>query len=316
MIMLFYRQILLSILILLSLVVHCRAQDSQEDKTYSQRMSEAELIEDIKEFLENADLTRSYVIKTLSGNTYIGKIEEVGSESIRLTTEDGELQILYTKIESIEMVADESIRDGEYWFPNPNSTRYLIGPSAFNLKRGDGYYQNAYVLFNSVAVGLTDNINIGGGVELLSTIVGQPIFFITPKVGFQVDQDWNVGAGLLYVSALGRSLDFNAGVLYGVATYGTRDDNISAGVGFGFLDGDLSARPAFSLSGMTRTSRRMGLVSENYFIDTGGGLDVVFSYAVRLFGESTCFDLGFINNPDIARSFFIGIPYVDFVTNF
>ena len=43
-----------------------------------------------------------------------------------------------------------------------------------------------------------------------------------------------------------------AGVLYGVATFGSRDRNLTLGVGFGFSENGWADTPTFSLGGMTR----------------------------------------------------------------
>ena len=70
---------------------------------------------------------------------------------------------------------------------------------------------------------------------------------------------------------------------------------------------------------MTRLSKRIALVSENWLVpDAGsdGGLYAIFSYGIRFLGEKTAIDLAFINNKDIAEGLAIGFPWLDFVINF
>jgi hypothetical protein len=62
----------------------------------------------------------------------------------------------------------------------------------------------------------------------------------------------------------------------------------------------------------------LALITENWFVPLGGNDEYfgVASYGLRILGEKTSFDIGFINNKDIASSIFIGIPYADIVIKF
>ena len=194
----------------------------------------------------------------------------------------------------------------------------------FTLKKGEGYYQNTYLALNSFNIGVTDHISIGGGVELFSTFGSlaagkfQPVFFITPKIGYQVADKVNVGAGILYLSIpndFGDSGRIGAGIVYGVGTYGTEEHNVSLGLGWGVADGEMTSKPVIVLSGMTRIGQKTALVSENWFIPTDPYYGV-YSYGIRFFGEKLTVDLAFLNNADLAGALIIGIPYVDFVVKF
>ncbi|MFM8432081.1 MAG: hypothetical protein ACKOA1_04720, partial [Bacteroidota bacterium] len=190
------------------------------------------------------------------------------------------------------------------------------------LKRGEGYYQNTYLLLNSVNVGVTDNISIGGGFELISLFSsgsGGPIFFLTPKVGFKVTEKFHAGGGM-YVMSIpdvfndGRE---NLGILYGVGTVGNANSNSTLGMGWGFsFEGESSDSPIITLSGMHRVSRKTALVTENWFVQSDVGYYGIYSYGVRFFGEKVSVDLGFLNNADIMEGILIGVPYVDFVVKF
>ena len=212
------------------------------------------------------------------------------------------------------------MRNGVYWFPNPNPTRYLFSPSAYNLKKGEGYYQNTYILLNSFNVGITDNFSFGGGFEFTSTfIVGQPIFFLTPKLGFKINEKLHLGGGIMYASVPSfyseNSNRSSLGFLYGLSTFGNEEKNFTTGLGWGFVDNSFSANPFITISGLIRLSRKAAFVTENWFIPTNG-YTALFSYGIRFFGEKLSVDLAFINNPEIARGIGIGVPYADFVVKF
>lgn len=262
------------------------------------------------------DSTVTYKITLLKGDEFIGKIISKDQNNIVIRTSSiPRIEIPVENIKSIDPVEKNSMRNGSYWYPNPNSTRYFFSPSAANLKKGEGYYQNSYLLFNSVNYGLTDFLSIGGGFEILSTFSGaDPIYFLTPKVGFEVSEKVHVGAGVLF---MGVGDEGNFGIAYGLGTYGNTNSNMTLGAGWGFLDGEFSENPFITLSGMHRLRRNISFVSENWFVpDLDDSYYGLLSYGIRFFGEKLSVDLGFINNGDIAEVIFIGIPYVDFVVKF
>ncbi len=258
----------------------------------------------------------NYKIMLIDGSEFVGKFVEKDSNTLIIATSSlPKVEIPFSQIKSISIVDDSDFKNGMYWFPNPNATRYFFSPSSFNLKAGEGYYQNSYLLFNSINYGISDFFSIGGGFELTSTFsASEPIFYVTPKVGFELTENFNVGGGLLFLSAAGEA---NLGITYGTATYGNRNDNLTLGLGWGFFDGEFSSRPNITFSGMKRVKRKFSLVTENWFIpiydDSYYG---ILSYGVRFFSEKIAVDLGFINNKDIAEGIAIGVPYVDFVVKF
>jgi len=262
---------------------------------------------------EPVDSTKTYNIELNDGSIFIGKILQKDSVNlVMITSSIPKIEIPISKIKTIEIVNELNLKNRIYWFPNPHATRYLYAPSAFNLKKGEGYYQNTWLFLNSFNVGITDNISIGGGLELLSTFAFRdPIFFITPKVGFKVTEKFHAGGGVLFARIPGISL----GTIFGTGTYGFKDHNITGSLGWGFVDGEFSQRPIITLSGMTRVSKRVALVTENWLIPTDSYYGV-FSYGVRFLGEKIAVDLAFINNPDIAGTIIIGIPYVSFTVKF
>jgi hypothetical protein len=260
---------------------------------------------------------KRWVVETRDGSVIQGIFLGQTEGGIRLQTESaGEVFIPHNQIKSTKILDESRMRDGEYWFENPNATRYLFSPSAYSLRKGEAYYQNTYLVLNSFNIGITDNITMGGGFELISTFTGTPAFYITPKATFQVSEKWRAGGGVLYANVIGIDEDFSGlGIGYGIVTYGNRDDNATLGMGYGFVDGELSSKPVITLSAMKRASRRIAFVTENWLVPTDNYYGV-FSYGLRFMGERMTVDFAFINNPEIAESIFIGIPYVDFVIKF
>lgn len=259
-------------------------------------------------------------------SSYIGEItEETTSTLVLINQTTGvKTELPTTQIQKKELLSESSIKNNEYWFENPNATRYLFGPSAFNLKKGEGYYQNTMLLLNSFNVGITDYFSIGGGIEFLSTFITlsegnfNPIIYFTPKVGFSVADNIHVGGGVLLASIpqFGETSNTGLGMLYGLGTYGNLDHNVTATIGWGSVDGNSFNKPLITVSGMTRVAKKTALVTENWLIPTDSSYEPIFSYGVRFFGENIAVDLAFINNWDIAQSLLIGVPYVNFAVKF
>lgn len=273
------------------------------------------------EYHPRPDTMRMYKVELLDGSVFVGRMVDSTDTRIRLLTNSGtSVDVDSRSMTRITPVSASDLHRGKYWFPNPNATRYLFAPSAFSLKRGEGYYQNTYIVLNSFNVGVTDNITIGGGFELTSLLIkgsGGPIFFLTPKVSIPVNDRFRAAAGVLYVNVpdLFSNQRSGGGIAYGVGTFGTPNSNFSAGLGWGFIQGDFSTNPVVTLSGMHRVSRKVALVTENWLIPADGYYGI-YSYGVRFFGEKLAVDLAFLNNRDIASVLVLGVPYIDFVVKF
>lgn len=257
-----------------------------------------------------------WVVETKDGSVIQGVYLGQSDAGIRLLTDSaGEIVIPMSELKSFRILDERNFRNGEYWFENPNATRYLFSPSAYSLRKGEVYYQNTYLVINSLNYGVTDRFTIGAGFELISTFSGEPIFFITPKYSFPISENWNAGAGILYAN--GAIEDFSGlGIGYGIITYGNKDNNATLGVGFGYVDEEVTGKPVFTLSGMRRIGRKSALVTENWVVPADGYYGI-YSYGIRFMGEKITVDLAFLNNADIASEvLFIGVPYVDFVVKF
>jgi hypothetical protein len=257
-------------------------------------------------------------MKGESGITYVGSILERDQwEMIILTDEGTKITVSLSNVQDIRVIPKSQIHNGEYWFPNPNDSRYFFAPSAFNLKKGEGYFQNIYLFINSFNYGITDNFSMGIGFEFFSTFVSDgvldPIYFLTPKYSMQVSNNVRVGVGVLYGKLTDDIGGFGVG--YGLVTYGNPEHNATLGLGFGIFDGKFSTEPVITFSGMTRISRKMSLVTENWFFPADVNRGII-SYGIRFFGETMSVDLALINNDEFSGVFSGGIPYVDFVVKF
>ncbi|MEX2512241.1 MAG: hypothetical protein WD398_05000 [Cyclobacteriaceae bacterium] len=212
------------------------------------------------------------LVQTKDGNEYLGFIISEDDVKLTLHTQNiGEIIIYRSDIIQISSMDSGKLVNGQFWFSNPQATRYFWLPNGYALKKGEAYYQNVWLFFNQVSVGLTSNFSIGAGMVPLFLFAGSPTpVWITPKISFPVVKDkLNIGAGVLAGTVIGLN-DGGFGLLYGLTTFGSRDKNLSIGLGWAYAGGEIANVPTISIGGMIRTGPRGYFLTENYFIGAGG----------------------------------------------
>jgi hypothetical protein len=259
----------------------------------------------------------SHLLHTVGGSTYLGHLvaNAAGPDSIRFETDGGVLTLPKTAVREIVSVSPSDMHDGQYWFPNPNATRLFFAPTGRMLSRGEGYYSNTYLFFNGVSRGITDNFSIGGSATLLPSSARQ-VGYLTPKLGVYMSDNVNVGVGaLLGYNGFGSSdAERQFGILYSVATVGSPDLSGTAGIGWGYQGSKLANQPAVMIGGVARVSRRMALVTENYYVSAASETHTILGYGFRFFGEKLSVDLAFLNSA--SDPVFPGIPFISFAVKF
>jgi hypothetical protein len=182
---------------------------------------------------------------------------------------------------------------------DPNYSRLMFAPTGRPLRKGDGYFSDYELVFPGFAVGLTDNVSLAGGV---STIPGlgltEQLFYVSPKVGWNLSDRAAVAVGALFATA-GADDDLGSlGIAFGVGTFGGRDNSFSVGLGLARELGDSCAEtePILMLGGQVRLSDSIALVSENWLILDGHFRmsDQPFGLALRFFGDRLSADVGVI----------------------
>jgi hypothetical protein len=254
--------------------------------------------------------SRSVQIQTLDGNSYFGEILQDDSIKIHFKTDKlGSITILKEDIKSISNFKTSEVKGGKLWLENPQSTRYFFSPNGYGLKKGEGYYQNIWVLVNSFAVGLNDYFSVGGGLVPLFLFAGAPTpVWFTAKVSVPVVKEkFNLGAGLLAGTALGEQSGF--GIFYGLATLGSKDKNITLGMGYGFADGSVANSPMINLNAMYRIGPRGYLLTENYLFTSGSSSTVILFFGGRTIIREAGLDYGLIF-PTVKGSGLIAIPWL------
>jgi hypothetical protein len=276
------------------------------------------------------EINKTYKITLNDGSVITGKLIQITENEIVISSSTiGEMRLQKTKIKEMNPILAIDEKKSGIWFANPNPSKYLLGNSAIPPEKNSGYYQNTWIFFNSFSYAFAKNFSVSAGFELFSIMAkgdGVYAFYINPKVSFPVADNFYLGGNILYANTLKTVADFGGLATFNAfATYGNRNNNLTAAIGWGMANGEFSSTPLITISGMVRASRRIAFVSENWLVpgvnsdsDVEGdqGYYGIFSYGIRFLGEKTSIDLAFINNPDIAKKIVIGIPWLDFVINF
>ncbi|PYP54383.1 MAG: hypothetical protein DMD39_01270 [Gemmatimonadetes bacterium] len=270
--------------------------------------AEAQASHDVRARMTVPDSAHIQIVTLRDGSTIFGRILAVNGDTVSFQTQAGNIQLSAGAIREIKEIPAADLREGEYWFPNPNSTRLFFAPSGQMLKKGEGYFSDYELFFPGIAYGVTDNVTIGGGVSLFPAAVEDQVYYVTPKIGISVADKVHVAAGVLFAGTKGGT----GGIYYGVGTFGDGNASVTLGGGYGFAGGKIEAKPVGMIGGELRVSRRIGIVTENYLLPVSDN-NFLYSFGLRFMGEKLTTDLALVN---VSGSDVIGIPYVDFVFRF
>ncbi len=162
----------------------------------------------------------------------------------------------------IEGEGKEVYRQDTVYGENEHRSRYFFAPSAYNLREGELYYNTVYFFLHDIQYGISDNLSIGMG----TTLIGIP-FYLTPKITFRAGEKSTFAIGDMMILGTWGS-DFFGNLLYAIYTRGSYDNNVSLGAGlFTTNESEMTRNNnslVINLSGITRASQFMYLVTENY----------------------------------------------------
>lgn len=262
--------------------------------------------------------------------TYLVIMEEDQKEYVGEITKSTADSIWIDVLGKINQLALSDIKDIEHYDYNGyffqldrNYTRHVLAPTAFGLKKGQVYYQNLLFTGNLFNAGISDQFSLAGGVSLFSIIEYELIWYVAPKVSFQVNPKFHVGGGVLAASDMDpqdfRIYDFIV-VPFLNATYGSRDNNITFGFGSGVEGRSLeNTVKAFMLGGNFRFSEKFILVSES----TVGVKKTMFddpkiyyigAHVLRFLKRKNTVDIGFMMIRQDDE--FSPLPYLGYVRFF
>ena len=236
-------------------------------------------------------------IDLVDGNSIDGQLIERHGDTVVIESSTlGVLNVHIKNIKNIGAVSAENLKNGQSWFENIHAPHGYFAPTAFNFRKGEGYYGNIFLFISQVGYGFTDHFSVSGGTEIVSLFFGNDnggrgpqLFYLNPKFSYQVDKSVTLGAGALVLF----TSEATAAVPYGIATLGNRNTNLSVGLGVPLLSGSRES-PLFILSGQARVLRGVSLMTENYisknqFSSRASGIGTT---GFRFMSKSIAFNIG------------------------
>jgi hypothetical protein len=268
---------------------------------------------------EPADTVGAAVTVELEdGSRLVGRVVAEDELRVRVRTPSGlEVDVLRSTIASLRRTPAAALSQRR---PDPNYSRLMFSPTGRPLRKGDGYFSDYELVFPGFAVGVTDHFSLAGGVSTIPAIgLGEQLFYVSPKLGFNLSDRTSVAVGGLLAGA-GWDDDFDSvGIAFAVGTFGTPDRSLSLGLGLARELGRAHAEtePILMLGGQVRLSDSIALVSENWFL-LGGDLrlsEQPLGVALRFFNDRLSADVGVVVVGEVLDEGF-PIPWLSFSYHF
>jgi hypothetical protein len=236
-------------------------------------------------------------VELQDGSRLVGRVIAEDEDRLRVRTPSGlEVDVLRSTIATLRPASAPALSRRR---PDPNYSRLMFSPTGRPLRKGDGYFSDYELVFPGFAVGVTDTFSLAGGVSTIPAIgLGEQLFYVSPKLGFNLSDRAAVSVGVLLAGA-GWDDDFDSvGIAFAVGTFGSPDRSLSLGFGLARELGTdyADTEPILMLGGQARLSDSIALVSENWFL-LGGDLrmsEQPLGVALRFFGERLSADVGVV----------------------
>ena len=281
----------------------------------------------VEEQLRVADTNELQLLIRMDGTMLIGRVTRIVADYVHFETEADTSIIFIPQIKELREITEENIKNGRYWFPNPNANRLYLFPTARPLEKGAGYVAGYYIIAPMAAYGLTDNFAIAGGASFLSAVNMVGAYFL-PKFGVLLGDYVSISIGGAAAQGLSQD-DFDPTLLaaYGSVTFGRPSASLTLGAGYGifrlYTEGtqeqtSFSGTLGFMVGGEIRVARTISIVTENYFMQGLWDYRPIVSCGIRFFGERFSLEGAFINTLGVHGFTvrFPGFPFVGIVYNF
>jgi hypothetical protein len=229
-------------------------------------------------------------IRLTDGSILFGRIASVDGDRITIASESGaRTELNRAQIATIKPTLSRLV-NGERWNDDPNTTRLFFGPTGRAIGRGEGYFAVYELLMPFLSYGVSDRLSLSGGTPIIPLAMGE-VFYFAPKLTIVSQPGIDLATGVLAFFAPNENE--SVGLLYGVGTFGSRDNAFTIGLGLPFITGEgdnFADRTVLMLGGEARMSQRTKFISESYFVpgESGG----IITGGFRFFGERLSADAG------------------------
>ena len=268
--------------------------------------------------IARSDSAVVHALYLTDGTRLVGRITAVTADSVRVVSVSATTMVARAAIREVRQYAADELHNGELWPENPHVSRLIFAPTAIALRKGEAYFADFWIFLVNAGYGVTDRFTIGAGMSIIPGLtITDNLLFVIPKYAVLNQPKLKVALGGLFARVGGFSSGSESvGILYGVATVGSRESNLTLGSGWGYVGDRISDKPVLTLGGQHRVARRIALISENWFFPFQNNSSGLVSYGLRLLGEKISVDFAFANPISDGNAFFPGIPLLGFAVKF
>jgi len=267
---------------------------NETNKNYLDQIlaNEKIIIDDFLDYEKRCEYTFFYLTKVedefvLSARdcNKVNKGQATFAPELKLASNEGIAKVLANEmVKLINGTSETSTSEGKssIVYENHHDSRYYFAPTAYNLKKGQLYYNTLYFLIHDVQYGITDNFSMGLG----TTIIGLPAY-LTPKFSYKISENVSVMAGDLFVFGT-YGLSFNINLAYAGITLGNPSKNVSISGGYLTSSEFNAGKGLLNISTMLSMSKYLYFVSENYFssFDLNSTASRITGYSPDFYGNN------------------------------
>ncbi|MCK5171241.1 MAG: hypothetical protein KAQ75_15290, partial [Bacteroidales bacterium] len=144
--------------------------------------------------------TLSYYSISLNDGTILnGKILSFTNNKINLISPNlDNVNILTKSVIEIKNLKITKLK-ADMFYENQHSSRYFYAPSAIPMEKGEGYFQDIYLLIVSANYSVSKLTTIGGGFSIIPGIgIDEQALFVSAKLAYQLSDKFYIGGGGLF----------------------------------------------------------------------------------------------------------------------
>ena len=255
------------------------------------------------------------------GNNYSFEIKDGSNRSGRLDSLNAVYYYINNPSIGVDRISIKSVskvkaiklnKDG--YFSNPHYSRYFFGPSAIPHPKGEVYWNNIWLEYNTIQYGVTDNFSVGMGGLLFTSLSGYPTLLPNAKYSFKLNEKSHIAVGGLMLVINTSSKTSSASLPFVVYTYGDSEANISFGGGWAHeKTSGWSNRPTGYIAGIKRVARNWVVQGEAYLLNNSTANTILLT-TLRNIKPTSSWDFGaMILNFDGERS---ALPIIGYTIKF
>jgi len=181
------------------------------------------------------------------------------------------------------------------FFANPHFSRHVFGPSAMPQPKGEVYWNNLLIEYNTVQYGVSDHLSVGMSTFLFTMLSGNLALMPNFKYSFKLKENRHLAVGALgFLWGFKNRTDetFRAALPFAVYTIGDSEANFSIGSGW-LVSNEIgwSRSPTLYTAGSRRLSRNWVLQGE-WFIPSDVDDINFFLLSMRYIKPVSSWDFG------------------------